>query len=146
MASSESNSDSNDDSRKESSDGDGDDSRKESSDDDGDDSPRDISGDKSDDAEPDAKDQFLPPSFKDKPVLSTVTKWARKNVRRQILGLPNGKAEKEKLINKYWCCPGDFKDFSAQSAKDSPLALLQSTNSNAMLDLTKVSYSFFKEN
>ena len=64
MASSESDSDSNDDSRKESSDGDGDDSCKESSDDNGGDSPRDISGDKSEESEPDAKDQFLLPSFR----------------------------------------------------------------------------------
>ena len=82
----------------------------EEEDDENSDSSRHISGDKSEEDEeedgPDAKDQFLLPEFKPKVVCSFVSKWARKNVRRQLLGLPIGREERKKLVDKYWCPPG----------------------------------------
>ena len=105
-------------------------------------STRKMSGQRSDDSDtdtPDIKDQLIIPEFKPKPVMSTVTKFARQKLRGAFLGLPIGKDERKAIVERYYCCPGmrllfwvkmtnkksicsgDYREFSAPSVQNSHL-------------------------
>lgn len=75
------------------------------------------------DSEPDAREQFLLPSFQPKPVRSTVSVWAKRTLRDFFLGLPMSKKERLETKEEYYCSPGDYKEFSAPTINGECLKL-----------------------
>ena len=62
---------------------------------------------------PDIRNQFLMPSFRPKPVKSSVSKYARDTLRAPFLGRPMLKEERRLMVESYFCSDVDYKEFSA---------------------------------